>query len=72
MFLSICNETLGLTSEQILDSDFVLLVSILRERNYTLNERNKQMNGDESGAEYVNITDFETGETKQVKKTKSV
>ena len=72
MFLSICNETLGLTPEQALDSDFVLISSILRERNYILNERNKEMSGEDKDGEYIEITDFETGKKKRVPKANSI
>lgn len=75
MFLSICNEALGMTPEQILNSDFVLLSSILRERSYTLNDRSKDTQSDnnkKAGTEYIEITDFVTGEKKSVPKVKSI
>lgn len=76
MFLSICNETLGLSPEQVLDSDFVMLMSILRERNFMLNERNKDndvKNEDEDkDKEWVEKIDFETGKLKRVEKVKNV
>lgn len=75
MYLSICNEILGLKPEEILDSDFVMLNSILKERNYTLNERNKIINGDieDSGdKEYKEIIDFNTGDIRKIEKVKSI
>ena len=68
MFLSICCETLGLNPEEALDSDFVLITSILREHNYILNERNKQMNGEDTEAEYREVVDFDTGKLKRIRK----
>lgn len=72
MFLSICCETLGLKPEETLDSDYVLVASILREHNYILNERNKQMNGEDTEAEYKEVIDFNTGNTKRVRKVNGV
>ena len=39
MFLVTCNEAFGYSHEQILDSSFVLLVGMLRERGYLINRR---------------------------------
>lgn len=72
MFLSICCETLGLKPEETLDSDFVLITSILREHNYILNERNKQSNGEDEKDEYKEVVDFSTGQKKRVKKVNSI
>ena len=41
MFLVTCNEAFGYSHEQILDSSFVLLVGMLRERGYLMNRRVK-------------------------------
>lgn len=77
MFISICNEILGLTPEQVLDSDFVLLTAVLRERNFTINQRNKESLGNdkeshEDEGEYIEIPDFNTGKSKRVKKVKTI
>lgn len=72
MFLSICNEILGLKPEETLESDFVLLVSILKERNYTLNERNRLVSGEIDNKEYKEIVDINTGKIRKVEKVKSI
>lgn len=76
MFLSIANEVLGLSPEETLNSDFVLISSILRERNYISNLRNKEesfgkddLKEDE---EWITMTDFATGQPKKVKRVKSI
>lgn len=72
MFLAICSETLGLKPEETLESDFVLLTSVLQEHNYIINERNKQMDGDNDQGDYKEVIDFDTGKKKRVKKVNNV
>lgn len=53
-----------------------VLLSMIKEHNFIINERNKQYSSDDektdSDGEYVYVTDFETGERKRVKQVKSV
>lgn len=75
MLLAICNEALGLSLEEILNSDYALLLSVLRERNFFMNSRHKDSNKDDQygdNTEYVEITDFETGKKKKIPKVKSL
>ena len=75
MLLAICNEALGLSLEEILNSDYALLLSVLRERNFFMNSRHKDLGkGEDSDdyTEYVEITDFATGKKKKIPKVKSL
>lgn len=73
MFLVLCNEAFGYTHEQTLSSSLVLLLSMLREHGYVVNERNKALypegnsDGDDSG-DWAEVIDFETGQIKKVRK----
>ena len=51
MFLVLCNEAFGYTHERTLDSDLALVMSMLREHGYLVNDRNKSLlvDDDESG-----------------------
>lgn len=52
-----------------------LITAMLKEYNFVVNERNREMMGDEKlddGEEWIWITDFETGEKKKVKQVKTV
>ncbi len=40
MFLVLCNEAFGYTHERTLDSDLALVMSMLREHGYLVNETN--------------------------------
>lgn len=69
-----------MTPEEVLNSDYVMLSSILRERSYTNIQRNNKFDeSDENDEnrnktdkkEYVNVVDFETGALKRVEKVKS-
>lgn len=78
MFLVTCNEAFGYTHEQTLDSSMALIMSMLREHGYLVNERNRSMYGDdeaptgpEDGFEWVERIDFETGQTKRIRKRKT-
>lgn len=73
MFLALCQEALGLTPTEALDSDYVMIVSVLKEHSYIINDRNRQMSNDENvEGEYVEVIDFETGEMKRVQKVTAV
>ncbi|MDR2968588.1 MAG: hypothetical protein LBV32_03165 [Tannerellaceae bacterium] len=77
MFLVIANEAFGYTHRQTLDSSFVVIVSMLREHGYLINERNKMYErSDEDdlgeGEEWKYITDFKTGKPKKIKRVKNV
>lgn len=72
MFLCIVNEALGYTPDEILDSSYVLILSLLREHSFMMNKRNKEIYGDEEeDGEYIETVDFTTGKTKRVKKVKT-
>ena len=43
MFLVLCNEAFGYTHERTLDSDLALVMSMLREHGYLVNDRNKSL-----------------------------
>lgn len=75
MFLVTCNEAFGYTHEQTLNSSLVLILSMLREHGYLINERNKNSypkneNTDDKSEEWVEVVDFETGKKKKVRKMK--
>lgn len=76
MFLVIVNESFGYTHEQTLDSPLSILVSMLREHGYLINERNKVYSRDdeelEENEEWVYKTDFVTGKKKKIKRVKSI
>lgn len=73
MFLVLCNEAFGYTHEQTLNSSLVLLLAMLREHGYVVNERNKALypeensDGDDSG-DWAEVIDFKTGQVKKVRK----
>ena len=78
MFLVTCNEAFGYTHDQILDSSLVLILAMLREHGYLINERNKQLypeennTGDDTSFEWVEMVDFETGQKKRIRKMKRI
>lgn len=76
MLLVIANEAFGYSHEQTLNMSFVLLLSMLRERRFINNERDRaydRVNDDlKEGEDWVEITDFQTGKKKRVKRVKSV
>lgn len=80
MFLVTCNEAFGYTHDQTLDSSFTLIIAMLREHGYLVNERNKALYSDDEDTignesepeEWVEITDFDTGQKKKVRKMKSI
>ncbi|NDV81330.1 hypothetical protein D0T87_04970 [Bacteroides sp. 51] len=75
-FLVSINEAFGYTHQQTLDSSMCVLLSMIKEHNFIINERNKQYSSDdekkEADGEYVYVTDFETGERKKIKQVKSI
>ncbi|CUQ38018.1 hypothetical protein [Parabacteroides distasonis] len=77
MFLVLCNEAFGYTHERTLDSDLALVMSMLREHGYLVNDRNKSLlvDDDESGdnhGEWVEVIDFDTGKKKRVRRMNPV
>lgn len=67
------NEAFGYTHEQTLDSNFSIIMSMFREYNVMMNERNRGSKQSlAEGEEWVEITDFETGNKKRIKKVKSI
>ena len=75
MLVAICCESLKMSPEEVLDSDYVLLLSVLKERNFFMNTRDKKTEGSDDlrdGEEWVTITDFATGQPKRIKKVKSI
>ena len=75
MFLCIVNEALGYKPDEILDSSYVLILSLLREHSFMMNKRNKELYGDDNTdgeGDYIEVVDFATGKTKRVKKAKTV
>lgn len=76
MFLVLCNEAFHYTHEQTLNSSLAIIMGMLKEHGFMINERNKAYektsdNGEDDG-EYVTIIDFETGEPKKIKKVNSI
>lgn len=75
-FLVLVNEALGYTHQQTLDSSICIIMAMLSEYNYMMNQRNKAINNSEGDLkddeEWVTITDFDTGKPKKVKKLKSI
>ena len=65
MFLVLCNEAFGYTHERTLDSDLALVMSMLREHGYLVNDRNKSLLMDE-------VIDFDTGKKKRVRRMSPV
>lgn len=77
MLLVACNEAFGYTHDQSLDSSLVLILAMLREHGYLINERNKQLypennNKDDNEGEWIETIDFDTGKKKRVRKMKPV
>lgn len=73
MFLITCNEAFGYTHEQTLDSSLSVILAMLREHGYLVNERNKAMLSEGDGApddtgEWTETIDFATGQKKRVRK----
>lgn len=79
MLLVTCNEAFGYIHDQVLDSSLVLILAMLREHGYLVNERNKTLysddettGGESESGEWVEVIDFDTGQKKKVRKMKSI
>ena len=76
MFLVMCNEAFHYTHEQTLDSSMAIMIGMLKEHGFVINERNKAYDKasdkDEDDGEYVTIIDFDTGEEKRIKKVQDI
>lgn len=78
MFLVTCNEAFGYTHEQTLDSSLVLLLAMLREHGYLVNERNRALydgvdeSDDSDVGEWIEVMDFDTGRKKKIRKVQAV
>lgn len=77
MFLVICNEAFGYTHEKTLDSSLALLLAMLREHGYLVNERNKALyredeSEDSDSGEWIEVMDFDTGRKKKIRKVQAV
>ena len=72
MFLVLCNEAFGYTHERTLDSDLALVMSMLREHGYLVNDRNKSLLMDDDESEWVEVIDFDTGKKKRVRRMSPV
>lgn len=74
MFCCLVNEAFGYTHEQVLDSSYVLLLSMLREHAFLVNRRNKLLYGDPAGVpdgDCKEVVDFSTGLPRKVKKVRA-
>lgn len=78
-FLVLVNEAFGYTHQQTLDSSLCIIMSMLSEYNFFMNQRNKALDNkdknevsDNNSEEWVTLVDFETGQPKKVKKVKSI
>lgn len=52
-----------------------MIMSMLKEYNFSMNQRNKAINGEEEvkeGEEWTTVIDFDTGQPKLIKKVKSI
>ena len=76
MFLVTCNEVFGYSHFQTLESSFVLLVGMLKERGYLMIQRAKDFHSEDmpnkEEGEWIEVIDFDTGKKKKVRKMKSV
>ena len=45
---------------------------MFREYGFIVNERNRRMDGEDTADEYIEVTDFVTGQKKRVKKVNSI
>lgn len=80
MLLVSCCEAFGYTHDRTLDSGLALILSMLQEHGYLLNERDKALyrddegttgNGTETG-EWVEVMDFDTGQKRRIRKMRSI
>lgn len=73
--LVLVNEAFGYTHQQTLNSSYCMIMSMLKEYNFSMNQRNKTINGEEEineGEEWTTVIDFDTGQPKRIKKVKSI
>ena len=67
MFLVTCNEAFGYSHTETLDSSFILLTGMLRERGYLMNQRAGNFHSgdvsDGEDGEWIEVVDFDTGKT---------
>lgn len=74
--LVLANEAFGYTHQQTLKSSFCVIMSMLKEYNYMMNQRNKVSNNSEDNIqdeeEWTTTIDFETGQPRQTKKVKFI
>lgn len=73
--LVLANEAFGYTHQQTLSSSYSMIMSMLKEYNFSMNQRNKTINGEEEineGEEWTTVIDFDTGQPKRIKKVKSI
>ena len=78
MLLVCVNEALGYTHRETLDSSYTLILSLMHEYTFRMNERNRILYGDDkdeagfSSGEWVELVDFSTGRTKRYRKQQLV
>lgn len=81
MFIIQVNEALHYTHDYILDCSYVLILSLLREHSFMVNDRNRKMYGEDdektsgtsdTSGEWVEMVDFSTGEKKRYRKAKNI
>lgn len=79
MFLVTCNEAFGYTHDKTLDCSLVLILAMLREHGYLVNDRNKALysddettDGESESGEWVEVIDFDTGQKIKVRKMNSI
>ena len=63
MMFVICNDAFGYTHEQVLDSSFVTLLAMLKEKSHLSKSRRMKLDTEEhtDEEETVEMTDFDTG-----------
>lgn len=69
------NEAFGYTHDQTLECSLPVLMSMFREYNFMINEKNKILNNEkpnEDEGEWKTVIDYETGKAKKVRKVNSV
>lgn len=76
-FLVLVNEAFGYTHQQTLDSSLSIIMSMLSEYNFFMNQRNKSLDDskdkpENEGEEYITVVDFNSGQPKRVKKVRSI
>ena len=74
MMFVFCNDAFGYTHEQVLDSSFVTLLAMLKEKSHLSKSRRMKLDTEEhtDEEETVEMTDFETGKRIKVKRVHSI